>query len=50
MLPIKFKINWPYGSGIEAKIDLQDGRFPIGTVLAFTIFDHRDAFYKFQVN
>ena len=43
MLPTEFQINWPFGSGEEAKIDFQDGRhggrleFPIGTILA--IFD-----------
>ena len=25
MLPTKFQDNWPFGSGEEAKIDLQDG-------------------------
>ena len=43
MLPSKFGVNWPFGSGEEAKIDFQDGGhgghlgFPIGTILA--IFD-----------
>ena len=43
MLPTKFKVNWPLGSGEEAKNIFQDGshgghlRFPIGTILA--IFD-----------
>ena len=41
MLPSKFGVNWPFGSGEEAKkIDVQDGGhlgFPIGTILA--IFD-----------
>ena len=43
MLPSKFGVNRPFGSGEEAKIDFQDdghgGRlgFPIGTILA--IFD-----------
>ena len=43
MLPSKFGVNWPFGSGEEAKIGFQDGRhgghlgFPIGTIL--TIFD-----------
>ena len=40
MLPRKFGVNWPYGSGKEAKIDFQDGDhlgFPIGMILA--IFD-----------
>ena len=42
MLPTKFRVNWPFGSGEEA-IDFQDGchgghlGFPIGTILA--IFD-----------
>ena len=40
MLPSKFGVNWPFGSGVEAKIDFQDGGqdghlgFPIGTILA----------------
>ena len=43
MLPSKFGVNWPFGSGKEAKIDFQDGchgghlGFPIGMILA--IFD-----------
>ena len=43
MLPSKFGVNWPFGSGEEAKIDFQDGGhdshlgFPIRTSLA--IFD-----------
>ena len=43
MLPIKFEVNWPFGSGEEAKMDFQDGGhggqlgFPIGTILV--IFD-----------
>ena len=37
MLPSKFGVNWPFGSGEEAKIDFQGGGhlgFPIGTILA----------------
>ena len=26
MLPTKFRVSWPFGSGEEAKIDFQDGR------------------------
>ena len=40
MLPSKFGVNLPFGSGEEAKIDFQDGGhlgFPIGTILV--IFD-----------
>ena len=43
MLPSKFDVSWPFGSGEEAKIDFQDGGhgghhgFPIGTIL--DIFD-----------
>ena len=43
MLPSKFGVNWPFGSGEEAKNRFQDGGygghlgFPIGTILA--IFD-----------
>ena len=41
MLPIKFHVNWPFGSGEEAN-NFQDGchgnlGYPIGTILA--IFD-----------
>ena len=34
MLPSKFRVSWPFGSGEEAK-----NRFPIGTILA--IFDRQ---------
>ena len=43
MLPSKFGVNWPFGSGEEAKNNFQDGGhgghlgFPIGMILA--IFD-----------
>ena len=43
MLPTKFRVNWPFSSGEEGKIDFQDGchgghlGYPIGTILA--IFD-----------
>ena len=40
MFPSKSGVNWPFGSGEEAKIDFQDGGhlgFPIDTILA--IFD-----------
>ena len=43
MLPTQFRVNWPFGSGEEAKIDFQDGchgaypGFMISTILA--IFD-----------
>ena len=43
MLPTKFRVNWPFGSGEERKIDFQDGchgahpGFTIGMILA--IFD-----------
>ena len=40
MFPSKFGVNWPFGSGEEAKIDFQDGGhlgFPTSTILA--IFD-----------
>ena len=57
MLPTKFRVNWPFGSGEEAIIDFQDGRhvghlgFPKGTILA--IFDIQVITMfatKFQVN
>ena len=35
MLPTKFRVNWPFSSGEEAKNRLS--RYPIGTILA--IFD-----------
>ena len=40
MPPTKFRVNWPFGAGEEAKIDFQDGGhdghlgFRNGTVLA----------------
>ena len=39
MILTKFQVNWPFGSGEEAKIDFQDGHlgFLIGTILS--IFD-----------
>ena len=53
MLPTKFQVKWPFGSG-EVKIDFQDGHhgrhlaFPTGTILA--IFDLQFTLIKFQVN
>ena len=39
MLPTKFRVNWPFSSREEAKIDIQDGRhdlgFPIRTILVY---------------
>ena len=41
MLPTKFQVNWPFGSGEEAKKNFQDGhhgghfRFWIGIISAF---------------
>ena len=40
MLPSKFGVNWPFGSGKKRKMNFQDGGhgghlgFPIGTILA----------------
>ena len=40
MLPTKFRVNWPFGSGEEVKNRFEDGHhgghlgFPIGTILA----------------
>ena len=57
MVPSKFGVNWPFGSGEEAKIDFQDGGhgghlgFPNGTILA--IFDLQVTLMlptKYQVN
>ena len=54
MLPTKFRVNWPFGSGEEAKIDFQDGGhfgFPIRMILA--IFDLQVTLMlpiKFRVN
>ena len=51
MLPTKFRVNWPFGSGEEANIDFQDDRhgghleFPIGTIFR-AIFDHSDTSYQ----
>ena len=45
MLPTKFRVNWPFGSGEEVKNRVQDEGygshlgFPIGTILA--IFEKR---------
>ena len=58
ILPIKFQVNWPSGSGEEAeKKDFQDSRhgghiaFPIGTILAiFALQDTLMLPAKFQVN
>ena len=33
ILPTKFHVNWPFGSGEEHKIDFQDGHH--GTILDF---------------
>ena len=47
MLPSKFGVNWPFGSGEEAKNRFQDGGhlgFPIGTIFAiFLSTSHPDA-------
>ena len=38
-LQVKYQVNWPFGSGEEAKIDFQESgngrhlRFPIGTII-----------------
>ena len=54
MLPTKFRVNWPFSSGEEAKNSFQDGghlEFPIGTILA--IFDLQVTLMlptKFQIN
>ena len=38
MLPTKFQVSWPNGSGEEAKIACRHLGFPIGTFLAFFIY------------
>ena len=54
MVPSKFGVNWPFGSGEEAKNRFQDGGhlgFPIGMILAF--FDLQVTLMlptKYQVN
>ena len=53
MLPTKFRVNWPFGSGKKRKFDFQDGHhlgFPIGMILA--IFDLQILMLptNFQVN
>ena len=52
MLPTKFQVNWPFGTGEEAINRFQDGRhgghlgFPVGTVLSyFWSTCHPDASY-----
>ena len=57
MLPIKFQVNWPFGSGEAAKIDFQDCRhcghlgFPIGTILAIFYLQVTPMLpTKFQIN
>ena len=57
MLPTKFQVNWPVGSGVEKKIDFQDGShssnllFPIGTILAVLDLQVTPLLpTKFQVN
>ena len=40
MLPTKFGVNWPFGSGEEVKIDFQDGGhlgILIGTILVIFV-------------
>ena len=50
MLPTKFRVNWHFGSGEEAKNEFQVGchgghlGFQIGKIL--TNFDHPDASYQ----
>ena len=34
MLPTKFQVNWPFGSGEEEKIDFQDGAYQVLSQLA----------------
>ena len=57
MFPTKFRVNWPFSSEEEEKIDFQDGHqlgyfsiaitsleFPIGTILViFISTSHPDA-------
>ena len=59
MLPNKFRVNWPVGSGKEAKkkkkIDFQDGDtfgVPIGSILAifFLSTSHLMLHTKFRAN
>ena len=39
MLPTKFHVNWPFGSGKEAKIDLQERPSWISDQNDLAIFD-----------
>ena len=52
MLPTQFRVNWPFSSEEEGKIDFQGGHhlgFPIGTILAiFISTSHPDASYQFS--
>ena len=57
IIPTKFGVNWPFGSGEEAKKDFQNGGhgshlgFPIGTILAnFDLQVTPMPFNKFLVN
>ena len=57
MLPTKFRVNWPFGSGKEAKIDFQDGHrgghlgFSTGTILAVFVLQISTMLpAKFQAN
>ena len=50
MLPTKFRVNWPFGSG-EGKIDFQDcGHlgFPIGIIFDLQVIPMLPT--KFQIN
>ena len=57
VLPTKFRANWPFGSGKEAKIEFQNGRrgshlgFPIDRILNnFDLQVTPMLIVKFQVN
>ena len=54
ILPTKFQVNWPFGSGEEGKIDFQNGChiwFPIKTILAILYLQVTPMLpIKFRVN
>ena len=54
MLPTKFRVNWPFCSREEAKIDFQDGHnhlgFPIRKILAIFDLQVTPMLPIFQVN
>ena len=49
MIPTKFQINWPFGSGVKVKARFSGCchlGYPIKTILAIFDLCHPDAFYQ----